>query len=66
MACDVRDIRLQNKVVEMEAIEQDLERGIPFAVFLDGDPGRDSGVLQQRFNGSSSDRFFFRSMKWSP
>jgi hypothetical protein len=51
---DIMDIALQEKIATIEAIEQDLEGNIHFAVVLDDDPGRDLGL--QRHPGH---RFFF-------
>jgi hypothetical protein len=51
---DILDIAMKGKVAVIEAIEQDLEGKIQFAVVLEDDPGRDMGLLRQ-----AGHRFFF-------
>jgi hypothetical protein len=51
---DILDIALVGKVAVVEAIEQDFEDQIQFAVVLDDDPGREFGMLRQ-----PGHRFFF-------
>ncbi|HWZ52565.1 MAG TPA: hypothetical protein VNW54_13980 [Granulicella sp.] len=51
---DIIDLALTGKVAIIEAIEQDLEDQIQFAVVLDDDPGREFGMLRQ-----PGHRFFF-------
>jgi hypothetical protein len=51
---DIMDMALEGKVAVIEAIEQDLEDHIQFAVVVDDDPGREFGML--RLPGH---RFFF-------
>jgi hypothetical protein len=58
---DIMDIAMQGKVAIIEAIEQDLEDQIQFAVVLEDDPGRDMGMLRQ-----AGHRFFFSSEEIEP
>jgi hypothetical protein len=51
---DIMDMAMEGKVAIVEAIEQDLEDKIQFAVVLEDDPGRDMGMLRQ-----AGHRFFF-------
>jgi hypothetical protein len=51
---DIMDLALTGKVAIIEAIEQDFEDRIQFAVVLDDDPGREFGMLRQ-----PGHRFFF-------
>lgn len=51
---DIMDMALYGKVAMIEAIEQDLEDQIQFAVVLDDDPGREFGMMRQ-----PGHRFFF-------
>jgi hypothetical protein len=51
---DIMDMALEGKVAVIEAIEQDLEDNIQFAVVVDDDPGREFGMLRQ-----PGHRFFF-------
>ncbi len=51
---DIMDIAMEGKVAIIEAIEQDLEDNLQFAVVLEDDPGRDMGMLRQ-----AGHRFFF-------
>ncbi len=51
---DIFDIALAGKTAMIEAIEQDYENKIHFAVVLEDDPGRDMGMLRQ-----PGHRFFF-------
>jgi hypothetical protein len=51
---DIIDMAMEGKVAIVEAIEQDLEDKIQFAVVLEEDPGRDMGMLRQ-----AGHRFFF-------
>jgi hypothetical protein len=51
---DIVDLALSGKVATIEAIEQDLEDRVLFAVVIDDDPGHDMGMLRQ-----PGHRFFF-------
>jgi len=51
---DIMDMALEGKVALIEAIEQDFEDNIQFAVVLDDDPGREFGMMRQ-----PGHRFFF-------
>jgi hypothetical protein len=51
---DIMDMALVGKVAVIEAIEQDFEDQIQFAVVLDDDPGREFGMMRQ-----PGHRFFF-------
>jgi len=51
---DIFDTLLEGKIAIIEAIEEDLERNIQFAVVLEEDPGRDLGEMRQ-----IGHRFFF-------
>jgi hypothetical protein len=51
---DIMDIAMKGKIATIEAIEQDLEGNVQFAVVLEDDPGRDMGMLRQ-----AGHRFFF-------
>lgn len=58
---DILDIAMQGKVAIIEAIEQDFEDNIQFAVVLEDDPGRDLGMLRQ-----PGHRFFFSPSEVEP
>jgi hypothetical protein len=58
---DIFDIVMDGKFAVIEAIEQDLEDNIQFAVVLDDDPGRDMGLLRQ-----AGHRFFFSPEEIEP
>lgn len=51
---DILDMEMEGKVAVIEAIEQDFENNVQFAVVLEDDPGRDLGMLRQ-----AGHRFFF-------
>lgn len=51
---DIFDLFLAGQVAVIEAIEQDLENTIHFAVVLEDDPGKDLGLMRQ-----PGHRFFF-------
>jgi hypothetical protein len=53
-AADIIDLALTGKMAVIEAIEQDLEDQVQFAVVLDDDPGREFGMMRQ-----PGHRFFF-------
>jgi hydrogenase maturation protease len=52
---DMMDLAMAGKIAIVEAIEQDYEGQIQFAVVIEDDPGRDLGFLRQ-----PGHRFFFR------
>jgi hypothetical protein len=58
---DIMDMALEGKVAVIEAIEQDLEGNVQFAVVLDDDPGRDMGMLRQ-----AGHRFFYSPEEIEP
>ncbi|HEY1646706.1 MAG TPA: hypothetical protein VGF96_01895 [Terracidiphilus sp.] len=51
---DILDMEMEGKLAVIEAIEQDLDNNVQFAVVLEDDPGRDLGMLRQ-----TGHRFFF-------
>ncbi|MBA3962128.1 MAG: hypothetical protein H0X40_09530 [Chthoniobacterales bacterium] len=51
---DIMDMALAGKVAVIEAVEQDVEGGVQFALVLDDDPGRDLGMMRQ-----PGHRFFY-------
>ncbi len=51
---DILDLALSGKIATIEAMEQDYEGKLHFAVVIDDDPGRDMGLLRQ-----PGHRFFF-------
>ena len=51
---DIMDIALTGKIAAIEAIEQDAEGRIHFALVLDDDPGKDLGYMRQ-----PGHRFFY-------
>lgn len=53
---DIFDTLLEGKIAVIEAIEQDFENNIHFAVVIEDDPGRDLGEMRQ-----AGHRFFFSS-----
>ncbi len=58
---DIMDMALKGKVGIIEAIEQDFEDQIQFAVVLDDDPGREFGMMRQ-----PGHRFFFSPEEVEP
>lgn len=58
---DILDLAMEGKLATIEAIEQDLEDNVQFAVVLDDDPGRDMGLLRQ-----AGHRFFFTPEEVEP
>ena len=48
------DIALKDRIATIEAVEEDMEGKLHFAVVIDDDPGRDLGELRQ-----PGHRFFF-------
>ena len=58
---DIMDLALTGKVAIIEAIEQDFEDRVQFAVVLDEDPGREFGMMRQ-----PGHRFFFGAEEVEP
>lgn len=58
---DIMDMAMEGKIALIEAIEQDLEGNIHFAVVLEDDPGSDLGLLRQ-----IGHRFFFSPEEVEP
>ena len=58
---DILDMAMNGKTAIVEAIEQDLEGNIQFAVVLEDDPGSDMGWLRQ-----AGHRFFFSPEEIEP
>jgi hypothetical protein len=58
---DILDMEMEGKVAIIEAIEQDFEDNVQFAVVLEDDPGRDMGMLRQ-----AGHRFFFSPEEVEP
>lgn len=58
---DVFDLALAGQIAVIEAIEQDYEGTIHFAVVVDDDPGKDLGILRQ-----PGHRFFFSPEELEP
>jgi hypothetical protein len=58
---DIFDLALAGKIAVIEAIEQDYDNNIHFAVVLEDDPGRDLGMMRQ-----PGHRFFFTSEEIEP
>ena len=58
---DILDMEMEGKLAIIEAIEQDFEGNIQFAVVLEDDPGRDMGMLRQ-----AGHRFFFSPEEVEP
>ena len=55
------DMALDGKIAMIEAVEQDVENQVHFALVLDDDPGRDLGLLRQ-----SGHRFFYSADEVEP
>lgn len=58
---DILDMAMNGKIAIVEAIEQDLEDQVQFAVVLEDDPGKDMGMLRQ-----AGHRFFFSPEEIEP
>ena len=58
---DILDMATEGKTAIIEAIEQDLEGQIHFAVVLEDDPGRDIGMMRQ-----VGHRFFYTPEEVEP
>lgn len=60
-SADIMDMALKGKVAVIEAIEQNFEDQVQFAVVLDDDPGREFGMMRQ-----PGHRFFFSPEEVEP
>jgi hypothetical protein len=58
---DIFDTLLEDKIAIIEAVEEDFEGNIHFAVVLEDDPGRDLGEMRQ-----AGHRFFFSQEEVEP
>jgi hypothetical protein len=58
---DIMDMALKGKLAVIEAIEQDFEDQVQFAVVLDDDPGREFGMMRQ-----PGHRFFYSTEEVEP
>jgi len=58
---DVMDIALEGKIAIIEAVEEDVDRNVHFAVVLDEDPGRDIGLMRH-----VGHRFFYAADEVEP
>ncbi|MEY2439367.1 MAG: hypothetical protein QOI34_752 [Verrucomicrobiota bacterium] len=58
---DIMDMALEGKVATIEALEEDVEKQVHFALVVDDDPGRDMGLLRQ-----SGHRFFYSADEVEP
>ena len=58
---DIIDLAMEGKIALIEAIEQDFDDNVQFAVVLEDDPGRDLGLLRQ-----AGHRFFFSPEEIEP
>ena len=54
---DVMDMALNGKIAIIEAVEQDVEEQIHFALILEDDPGKDLGFMRQ-----PGHRFFYSEL----
>jgi hypothetical protein len=58
---DVMDIALEGKIAIIEAVEEDVDRNVHFAVVLEDDPGRDIGLMRH-----VGHRFFYAADEVEP
>lgn len=58
---DILDIALRGQIATVESIEEDYEGSQHVCVVLDGDPGRDMGMMRQ-----PGHRFFFKAAEIEP
>jgi hypothetical protein len=58
---DVMDIALDGKIAIIEAVEEDVDKNVHFAVVLEDDPGRDIGLMRH-----IGHRFFYASDEIEP
>jgi hypothetical protein len=58
---DVMDIALEGKIAVIEAVEEDVDKNVHFAVVLEDDPGRDIGMMRY-----IAHRFFYSADEVEP
>jgi hypothetical protein len=58
---DVMDIALEGKIAIIEAVEEDVDKNVHFAVVLEEDPGRDIGMMRH-----VGHRFFYAADEVEP
>jgi len=58
---DVMDIAIEGKIAIIEAVEEDLDKNVHFAVVLEDDPGRDIGLMRH-----VGHRFFYAADEVEP
>ena len=58
---DVMDIALDGKIAIIEAVEEDVDKNVHFAVVLEDDPGRDIGLMRH-----VGHRFFYAADEVEP
>jgi hypothetical protein len=58
---DVMDIALDGKIAIIEAVEEDVDKNVHFAVVLEDDPGRDIGMMRY-----IAHRFFYSADEVEP
>jgi hydrogenase maturation protease len=58
---DVMDIAIDGKIAIIEAVEEDLDKNVHFAVVLEDDPGRDIGLMRH-----VGHRFFYAADEVEP
>src|SRR5262249_48569580 len=58
---DVMDIALEGKVAIIEAVEEDVDNNVHFALILEDDPGRDIGLMRH-----VGHRFFYAADEIEP
>jgi hypothetical protein len=58
---DVMDIALNGKIAIIEAVEEDVDKNVHFAVVLEDDPGKDIGMMRH-----IGHRFFYGADEVEP
>jgi hypothetical protein len=58
---DVMDIALEGKIAIIEAVEEDVDKNVHFAVVVEDDPGRDIGLMRH-----VGHRFFYAADEVEP
>jgi hypothetical protein len=58
---DVMDIAIEGKIAIIEAVEEDVDKNVHFAVVLEDDPGRDIGLMRH-----VGHRFFYAADEVEP
>jgi hypothetical protein len=58
---DVMDIALEGKIAIIEAVEEDVDKNVHFAVVMEDDPGRDIGLMRH-----VGHRFFYAADEVEP